>query len=123
MLRAEAEAIFAAGREVVVEALLELSADFEKLSARPEEQHAAVAEQSARVKDLVGQVDELERQAGRDSTNSSMPPSSDPPKSRAERRRLAREAYKRSMRNTGGQPGHQGETRQLAAPERVDQRF
>lgn len=122
MLRAEAEAIYEAGREAVVEALLELSAGFEKLSARIEEQVAAVVEQSAQVKELVGQVDELERQAGRDSTNSSMPPSSDPPKSRAERRRLAREAYKRSMRKSGGQPGHQGKTRELAAPDRVNDR-
>jgi BMFP domain-containing protein YqiC len=43
-------------------------------------------------------LEELERKVNRDSGNSSMPPSSDPPASRAERRRLAREAYKRSMR-------------------------
>jgi len=47
-------------------------------------------------------IEELERRAGRDSGNSSMPPSSDPPASRAERRRLAREAYKRWMRKSGG---------------------
>ena len=41
------------------------------------------------------------------------PPSSDPPKSRAERRRAAREAYKRSMRKSGGQPGHEGHGRPL----------
>jgi transposase len=35
---------------------------------------------------------------------------------------LAREAYKRSMRRSGGQPGHEGKTRELAAPERVDRR-
>lgn len=52
-----------------------------------------------------------------------MPPSSDAPKSRAERRRLAREAYKRSKRKSGGQPGHEGKTRGLAAPERIDERF
>jgi len=67
-------------------------------------------------------LEELERQIGRDSANSSQPPSSDAPKSRAERRRLAREAYKRSMRKSGGQPGHEGKTRELAAPERVDER-
>jgi transposase len=68
-------------------------------------------------------IEELERRAGRDSGNSSMPPSSDSPRSRAERRRLAREAYKRSMRKSGGQPGHGGRTRELVAPERVDRRF
>ena len=116
MLREEAEAIYEAGREAVVEALLGLSAGFEELSGK-------IAEQSAQVVELARQIDELERQAGRDSRNSSMPPSSDPPKSRAERRRLAREAYKRSMRSTGGQPGHEGKTREMVAPERVDRRF
>ena len=64
----------------------------------------------------------LEREVKRDSSNSDMPPSSDPPKSRAERRRLARKAYKRSMRKSGGQPGHQGKTRELVAPERLEAR-
>jgi transposase len=67
-------------------------------------------------------LEELERRVGQNSGNSSNPPSSDPPKSRAERRRAAREAYKRSMRKSGGQPGHQGKTRELVAPERIDDR-
>jgi transposase len=83
----------------------------------------SLLDQVAEIVVLRERIDELERQINRDSGNSSMPPSSDPPKSRAERRRLAREAYKRSMRNTGGQPGHEGKTRELAAPERVDRRF
>ena len=115
MRRGEAEAIYEAGREAVVEALLELSGRFAELSGK-------ISEQTAEVKGLHGQVDELERQAGSDSSNSSMAPSSDPPRSRAERRRLAREAYKRSMRKSGGQPGHQGKARELVTPERVDQR-
>jgi len=67
-------------------------------------------------------IEELERRVGRNSGNSSLPSSSDPPASRAERRRAAREAYKRSMRKSGGQPGHQGKGRELVAPERVDGR-
>jgi transposase len=67
-------------------------------------------------------VEELERRSAMDSSNSDRPPSSDPPKSRAERRRKAREAYKRSMRKSGGQPGHQGKTRELVAPERLQDR-
>jgi len=67
-------------------------------------------------------IEELERRVNRDSGNSSQPPSSDPPKSRAERRRAAREAYKRSIRRSGGQPGHEGRTRELVGPERVDDR-
>ena len=70
------------------------------------------------IRRLEERIEELERKVNRDSGNSSMPPSSDPPASRAERRRLAREAYKRSMRKSGGQPGHQGKTRELVAPER-----
>jgi transposase len=67
-------------------------------------------------------IEELERKVNRDSGNSSLAPSSDPPASRAERRRLAREAYKRSMRKSGGQPGYQGKSRELVAPERLDGR-
>lgn len=75
------------------------------------------------IRRLEERVEELERRVNRDSGNSSMPPSSDAPKSRAERRRLAREAYKRSMRSSGGQAGHEGKSRELVAPERVDRRF
>jgi transposase len=105
MEREEAEAIYDAGREAVVEALVGFSAVVEQVAA------------------LEAEVEELKRQVGRDSRNSSMPPSSDPPKSRAERRRAAREAYKRSLRSSGGQPGHEGRSREMAAPEQVDRRF
>jgi transposase len=107
--RERGEAIYEAGREAVVEALLAAAADVERLTAL--------------VDGLRERIDELERQLKRDSTNSSMPPSSDPPKSRAERRRAARAAYKRSMRKSGGQPGHEGKTRELAPAHRVDRGF
>jgi len=99
--REDAEAIGVAGGEPAGLLMLEL---FDRVAA-----------QEAR-------LEELERRVGRDSSNSSQPPSSDTPKSRAERRRLAREAYKRSMRKSGGQPGHEGKTRELVAPDRVDER-
>ena len=108
MDRERAEAIYEAGREAVVEALLDAWASVERVTAAVDE--------------LRERIDELDRQVDRDSTNSSMPPSFDPPKSRAERRRAAREAYKRSMRKSGGQPGHEGKTREMVAPERVDER-
>jgi transposase len=107
--RERAEAIYEAGREVVVDALLEAWAGLERVTAA--------------VDGLRERIDELERQVDRDSTNSSMAPSSDPPRSRAERRRAAREAYKRSLRKSGGQPGHEGKARELVAPERVEKRF
>lgn len=68
-------------------------------------------------------IEELERRVNRNSGNSSMSPSSDQPLSRAERRRRAREAYKRSMRRSGGQPGHRGKTREMVASDRVAGRF
>jgi len=75
------------------------------------------------IRRLEERIEELERQVNRNSGNSSMPPSQEPPLSRAERRRRAREAYKRSMRKTGGQPGHRGKTRELVGSDRVNRRF
>jgi len=93
---------------------------------RRDEAEALHAQGPEAVRELVGRLEEriaeLERRLDRDSTNSGMPPSSDAPKSRAERRRAAREAYKRSMRRSGGQPGHEGSTRELVAADRVDER-
>jgi transposase len=84
---------------------------------------ALVAELVEQVAALRAEVEELKRVAGRGSHNSSMPPSCDPPRTRAERRAAAREQLRRSSRKPGGQPGHDGKTRELAAPERVDRRF
>jgi Family of unknown function (DUF6444) len=63
--RLEAEAIYAQGREPVVEVLLALSARLEAQDA----QLAALAER----------VEELEQRLKRDSRNPSLPPSHDPP--------------------------------------------
>jgi cell division protein FtsB len=63
--RSDAEAIYAQGRELVVDALL-------ALSARLEAQDAQLAALSER-------VEELEQRLKRDSRNSSLPPSRDPP--------------------------------------------
>ena len=105
MRREELEAIASAGGEPARELMISL------------------LDQVAEIGVLRERIGELERRAGRDSQNSSMAPSSDRPRSRAERRAAAREAYKRSMRKSGGQPGHEGKTRELAAPERVDERL
>jgi len=72
---------------------------------------------------LQGEVEELKRIAGRGSDNSSMPPSSDPPRTRAERRAAAREQFKRSSRKPGGQPGHEGKSREMPQAERVEEGF
>jgi len=95
---------------------------------RREQVREAIERDPESVVDLVmalqERVEELERRLSQDSRNSSKPPSSDPPKSRAERRREAREKAKEwSKRKPGGQPGHEGKTRKMAPPERVDETF
>lgn len=77
----------------------------------------------AEIAELRERVEELERQNNRNSGNSSMPPSSDPPMSRQERRAEARRRAKESLRKQGGQPGHEGKSREMAPPERVNEHF
>lgn len=75
------------------------------------------------VRRLEGRIEELERQNNRNSGNSSMAPSSDPPMTRQERRAEARRRAKESLRKQGGQPSHEGKSREMAPPERVDETF
>jgi len=106
MDRAEAEAIYDAGREVCVEFILELAARVEQHEER---------------------LARLEAQARQDSRTSSKPPSSDPPKTRAQRRAEARAKAKELMRRegeqrtAGGQPGHRGAGRELRPEDQVDE--
>jgi transposase len=110
MERAEAEAIYDAGREACVEFLVELVARHERQIARLEERIAR-----------------LEGELGQNSRNSSKPPSSDPPKTRQERRAEARAKAKellrseRERRKAGGQPGHPGSGRKLKPEDQVDE--
>jgi len=101
---ADAERIALAGGEPARELVLGLLAEITALRER---------------------VDEHERLLKRDSTNSSLAPSNDPPLTRQQRRALARERAKKDLqkRTPGGQPGHEGKTRELAAAERVDRSF
>jgi transposase len=83
-------------------------------------QNALLREENAALRE---RVEELERRLAQDSRNSSRPPSQDPPMSRAERRRQARaKAKELSKRKPGGQPGHEGKSREMAPSERVDRR-
>jgi transposase len=91
--RAEAEAIYEAGREVVVEVLLRMDRRIQQLEAR---------------------VEKLERELKRSSRNSSQPPSSDPPSAPAR-------SKDRSGRKRGGQDGHEGHGRPLLAAWAVDE--
>lgn len=112
MDRSEAEAIYDAGRERCVEFILELAQGLERLSAA-----------NARLEERVRRLEERLR---KNSSNSSTPPSADPPKSRAERRAAAREKAKqwakaKGERKPGGQPGHKGAGRKLLGGDQVDQ--
>ncbi|MCA1699792.1 MAG: IS66 family transposase [Actinobacteria bacterium] len=108
MERAEAEAIYDAGRESCVTAILEL------------------AGRCKRLEDRMGRLEEQTRSSSR---NSSKPPSSDPPKTRKERRAEARAKAKSwakadredAARRAGGQPGHRGSGRKLAPEDQVDE--
>jgi transposase len=99
--RAEAEAIYDAGREVVVEVLLRMDAQIRRLEER-------VARQDERIA-------QLERRLNRSSRNSSAPPSSDPPGKTPKR------GKDRSRRKRGGQPGHEGRGRDLLPACAVDE--
>jgi transposase len=92
--RGEAEAIYDAGREAVVEVLLAMDRRIQQLEAR---------------------VEKLERQLAKNSGNSSRPPSSDLP------RRMPGRGKDRSGRKPGGQPGHEGHGRPLLPAWAVDE--
>lgn len=103
MDRAEAEAVYDAGRVACVEFILELAARVERLEER---------------------LSRLESEARRDSRTSSRPPSQDPPKTRAERRAQARAKAKELMREerkAGAQPGHPGAGRELTPEDQIDE--
>jgi hypothetical protein len=103
MDRADAEAIYDAGRDVCVQFILELAARVERVEER---------------------MRRLEEQARRDSRTSSKPPSSDPPKTRQQRRAEARARAKELLggeHKAGGQPGHRGSGRELRPEDQVDE--
>jgi len=100
MERAEAEAIYDQGREAVVAVLLALSAQVAALQAQLEKQGERIAE--------------LERLLGRNSRNSSLPPSQDPPGASPRPRQM-------SNRKQGAQPGHKGRGRRLVPSESADE--
>jgi len=99
--RAEAEAIYERGRDVVVAVLLRMDEQIQRLERR-------VAQQDERIA-------QLERRVGSDSRNSSLPPSQDPPGS------PPRRGKDRSGRKQGGQAGHEGKGRELLPTSAVDE--
>jgi transposase len=98
--RAEAEAIYEQGREVVVAVLLRMDEQIRRLSVRVERQEERIAG--------------LERKLARSSRNSSSPPSQDPPGASPRRGKGP------SGRAPGGQSGHEGHGRELLPASLVD---
>jgi transposase len=91
----------------------ELAAHNAQLTARIAELLAVVAEQAALIESLRAEVAALRRQAGRDSSNSSQPPSRDGPAADVKARASSRRA--RRGRPQGGQKGHPGASLAWAA--------
>jgi transposase len=91
----------------------ELAARNAELTARVAELLAVVAEQAALIESLRAEVAALRREAGRDSSNSSQPPSQDGPAAEAKSR--ARSRRVRPGRPQGGQKGHPGASLAWAA--------
>ena len=93
--------------------ILELVASVERLTL-----------ETARVQERLRKLEEKSRA---DSTNSSCPPSADPPKTRQQRRAEARAKAKElsaaggGERKAGAQPGHKGSGRKLLGEEQVDE--
>jgi transposase len=106
--RAEAQAIFEQGRDVVVQVLLELSAQNARLAQQVEVLTAQVARQEERIA-------QLERRLKRSSRNSLASPSSDPPSTPPRRGKDS------SGRPQGAQPGHEGRGRPLLPAWAVDE--
>jgi transposase len=102
--RAEAEAILDSDRGSAVGLLLRL----EELV----DGNQRLVEANER---LEARVAELERRLSRDSRNSSLPPSQDPPSAPLRAKRSG------SGRKRGGQPGHEGRYRRLLPLEQVDE--
>ena len=75
---------------------------------------ARIAELEAQLSRALARIAELEAKLAQNSTNSSKPPSSDPPG-------VVRPTSKPTGRKPGGQPGHKGHKRELLPVEQVDQ--
>lgn len=79
-----------------------------------EKQLAALRQQVSTVDDLKAELAELPERLGRNSSNSSRPPSSDPPSYKPKPPREPQ------GRKRGGLPGHQGSARKMRPAEEVD---
>ncbi len=100
MQRAEAEAVYEQGKDVVVALLLRMDEQIQRLTAKVVAQDERIAK--------------LERQLNRSSRNSSQPPSADLPS-------MPPRAKSPTGRKQGAQPGHEGKGRPLLPAWAVDE--
>src|ERR1039457_2491143 len=93
----------------------ELAARNAELTAQVAAVLAVVAERAALLGALRAEVAALRRQAGRDSSNSSQPPSQDGPAAKAQAKAKSGPRGARPRRPQGGQKGHPGASRAWTA--------
>lgn len=98
MTRSEAEAIYDAGKEAVVEVLLRMDASIHALEQQ-------VQSLNTRLELSEKRVAHLEEQLAKNSRNSGKPPSTD-----GFKKPSPKSLRKKGQRNSGGQPGHPGRT-------------
>jgi transposase len=98
--------------------IAELEGELARRDAGLAARDVRIAQLEAQVAALTKQVAELLEIVGRNSRNSHLPPSTDPPGTRGGQ---GKEKGKPGKRKRGGQPGHGGCHRVLLPPERVDE--
>lgn len=94
----------------MIEELLKRLADLEREVIRL---RVIIAERDATITQQAARITELEARLNKNSSNSSKPPSTDPPWQK-------QQAKKAGKNKKGGQPGHAGANRELLPPEEVD---
>ena len=98
------------------ERIAELEAALAASAADLAVERERVAQLEQQVATLGARVAELISKLGQNSRNSHLPPSTDPPGAREQRRGKG----KKGKRKRGGQPGHRGAHRELLPPEQVN---
>jgi hypothetical protein len=79
-----------------------------ELTARLDEATVRLDEANARIAALEAEVAALRAKVGKDSTNSSTPPSADAPAAKAKRKAVTSQRVRSKDRKRGGQVGRQG---------------